>query len=118
MLPWNRPGASGEPTSAMTSMVMSVEVTPPSVACSGVVHWFGAVVDVAAAAPVVGGALVDADVVGGVLREQAPAVRDATASRTTQPDLFTFPPGVKMVGHHTLGVPSGGGRAGFRPRSA
>src|SRR6516164_9567078 len=40
MFPWNRPGASGDPTSAMTSTVMSVGVTPTSVACRVVLpHW-------------------------------------------------------------------------------
>src|SRR5437879_4508009 len=33
-LPWNRPGASGDPTSAITVTLMSVAVTPTSVSFS------------------------------------------------------------------------------------
>jgi hypothetical protein len=40
--PWNNPGASGEPTSAITSIVMSFGVMPTSVACKGSLAHFAA----------------------------------------------------------------------------
>src|SRR5579862_786237 len=92
-LPWNRPGASGEPTSAITSMVMSVGVMPTSVACSvTLAHGLGAAV-VALAAAVVGAAA--AVVAGGLLellREQAPASTQTATSAVSATERFTGPP--------------------------
>src|SRR5581483_1698620 len=94
MLPWNRPGARAEPTSAMTSTVMVVGVTPTSVACSVVVaHWLAAVVVVAAAAAVEDGPpAVGAVVALRPLREHAPAASDATTSTASDLVAFIAPP--------------------------
>src|SRR5579862_2024964 len=89
--PWNRPGASGEPTSAITSTVISVGVIPTSVDCRVTPeHGLGAAV-VALADAVVAGA----DVAGGLLellREQAAATRHAATSAASAPERLTGPP--------------------------
>ena len=92
MLPWNRPGASGDPTSAITSMVIVVGVMPTSVACNGTLHGLAAVVGVPAAAVVADAAAL---VVAGwlvPLREHAAAARAMTASTASHVDLRIWPP--------------------------
>ncbi len=44
--PWNRPGANGEPVSAITKIVIASAVTPVSVACSGSEAHLSAAADV------------------------------------------------------------------------
>src|SRR5437870_3853699 len=82
-LPWNRPGASGDPTSAITWMVMSVAVTPTSLAWS--VPWQAD--EVAAVVAVV--SLVPDE----PLRPQ-PAATSATARTTKYLDVFPRIPGL------------------------
>src|SRR5258708_35376481 len=95
-LPWNRPGASAEPTSAIVSTVMSVGVMPASVACSVAdAHGLGAVDDVVApAAAVVAGAAVTVGLVG-LLREHAPAITHTATRPATIPARFSGLPVVQ-----------------------
>src|SRR4051812_3909368 len=58
--PWKSPGASGDPVSAMTKTVISVGVTPTSVACSGSLPHF------AAAACAVDSVVAGVEAAGGV----------------------------------------------------
>src|SRR5947209_19840402 len=83
-LPWNRPGASGEPTSAMPWIVISVGVTPTSLASSAPLHPAddAAVVVVASLVPDV------------PLRPHAAATRTRTTTSATK-DLDVLAP---MVG--------------------
>src|SRR5437899_6737505 len=70
-LPWNSPGDRGDPTSAITWIVMSPAVTPTSVACNVLLH-----------ADVVSAAVVAVDAASVLeLRLHAPASR-ASATRT------------------------------------
>src|SRR6516164_8560578 len=92
-LPWNRPGASGEPTSAMTSTLIVVGVIPTSVACSvTLAQGFGAVDDVdaaGAAAEVVLDGLLE------LLREQPAAITRTATNPDSATDFLTDPPGAR-----------------------
>src|SRR5579862_4680020 len=97
MLPWNRPGARGEPTSAITSTVMSVGVMPMSVDCRvTLAHELGAVDVVgAAAAAVVGAAMAAVDLLE-LLREHPAATTHAATNTESANDRFTGPPDRKL----------------------
>jgi hypothetical protein len=121
--PWNSPGANGEPTSAMTKMVMSVGVIPTSVACSGSLVHGSAAADVVVSPPatVVATALVVAalaavatvaepELLSSSLRLQAAAVtasrraaanadeRDRTRRSICSPLCTSAPPSTPRVG--------------------
>jgi hypothetical protein len=104
--PWNTPGASGEPVSAITRIVMSSGVTPTSVACSGsLLHLSAAVVAVVAATvvslPFAVVALASAVVAGAAvaagepelssLRLQAAAVTASSTVATSADDRDRLP---------------------------
>src|SRR5437660_12353954 len=83
-LPWKSPGASGEPTSAVTATVMSVGVTPMSLAWSVALHWSGAVLE----GERVAGLL-------ELLREHADAISNATPTPASSRDRLTCRPGTR-----------------------
>src|SRR3954468_12701677 len=84
--PWNRPGDRGEPTSAMTVTLMSVGVTPTSLASNVLpLQASAALLPVDDVAPRPSSPLLP------LLRQAAKASADATAN-ASHPDRFTVPP--------------------------
>ncbi len=92
-LPWKSPGASGEPTSAMTSTVMVVGVTPTSLACRfAPLHFEDAADAVPDEPPDVAGVVAPDAVLPPLLRAQAVAAITAAMITSSHLDRLNRPP--------------------------